>query len=142
MAYPYRHPSEVQVLSKYFGDPEARTLKGWEARGGYTALRKALGMSPAEIVNEVKASVLRGRGGAGFPTGVKWSFMPQKSDKPHYLLCNADESEPGTFKDRPLMEKDPHMMLEGMLIAAYALRSKTIYVYIRGEYWYIKEIVD
>src|SRR3712207_7543411 len=92
MAYPYRHPSEVLVLSKYFGDPEARTLKGWEARGGYQALRKALGMAPADIVNEVKASGLRGRGGAGFPTGMKWSFMPPKGDKPHFLVCNADES--------------------------------------------------
>jgi NADH-quinone oxidoreductase subunit F len=94
MAYPYQHPSEVRVLSKYFGDPEARTLKGWEARGGYQALRKALGMSRADIINEVKASGLRGRGGAGFPTGVKWSFMPVNSGKPHYLLCNADESSP------------------------------------------------
>ncbi len=135
MAYPYRHPSEVQVLSKYFGDPEARTLKGWEERGGYTALRKALGMTPGEIVNEVKASGLRGRGGAGFPTGVKWSFMPQKSDKPHYLLCNADESEPGTFKDRELIRWTPHALVEGCLIGAYAIRAEHAYIYIRGEFF-------
>jgi NADH-quinone oxidoreductase subunit F len=125
----------VQVLSKYFGDPEARTLKGWEERGGYTALRKALGMTPGEIVNEVKASGLRGRGGAGFPTGVKWSFMPQKSDKPHYLLCNADESEPGTFKDRELIRWTPHALVEGCLIGAYAIRAEHAYIYIRGEFF-------
>ncbi|HLL83765.1 MAG TPA: NADH-quinone oxidoreductase subunit NuoF [Longimicrobium sp.] len=135
MAYPYRHPSEVLVLSKYFGDPEARTLKGWEARGGYAPLRKALGMTPADIVNEVKASGLRGRGGAGFPTGVKWSFMPQKSDKPHYLLCNADESEPGTFKDRELIRWTPHALVEGCLIGAYAIRAEHAYIYIRGEFF-------
>src|SRR5690606_41607651 len=87
MAYPYRHPSEVRMLSEHFGDPEARTLKGWEARGGYQALRKALGMSREDIIGEVKASGLRGRGGAGFPTGVKWSFMPKDSGKQHYLVC-------------------------------------------------------
>jgi NADH-quinone oxidoreductase subunit F len=135
MAYPYRHPSETLVLSQYFGDPEARTLKGWEARGGYQALRKALGMSPGEIVNVVKASGLRGRGGAGFPTGVKWSFMPQASEKPHYLLCNADESEPGTFKDRELIRWTPHALVEGCLLGAYAIRAKHAYIYIRGEFF-------
>ena len=135
MAYPYTHPKETRVISRYFGDPEARTLKGWEARGGYAPLRKALGMTPAEIVNEVKASGLRGRGGAGFPTGVKWSFMPQKSDKPHYLLCNADESEPGTFKDRELIRWTPHALVEGCLIGAYAIRAEHAYIYIRGEFF-------
>jgi len=135
MAYPYRHPSEVQVLSKYFGDPEARTLKGWEARGGYQALRKALGMSPADIVNEVKASGLRGRGGAGFPTGMKWSFMPPKGDKPHFLVCNADESEPGTFKDRELIRWTPHALVEGCLLGAYAIRAEHAFIYIRGEFF-------
>src|SRR4028119_1728286 len=96
MAYPYRHPSEVLVISKYFGDPEARTLKGWEARGGYKPLRKALGMDRAEVVNVVKASGLRGRGGAGFPTGMKWSFIPKKEPgKPHHPECHAAESGPG-----------------------------------------------
>src|SRR5690606_24415721 len=112
MAYPFRHDSEVRVLSEHFGDPAARTLKGWEERGGYKALRKALGMSRLEIINEVKASGLRGRGGAGFPTGVKWSFMPMASGKQHYLLCNADESEPGTFKDRELIRWTPHQLIE------------------------------
>jgi len=135
MAYPYRHPSEVQVLSKYFGDPEARTLKGWEARGGYQALRKALGMSPADVVNEVKASGLRGRGGAGFPTGMKWSFMPPKGDKPHFLVCNADESEPGTFKDRELIRWTPHALVEGCLIGAHAIRAEHAFIYIRGEFF-------
>ncbi len=92
-------------------------------------------MSPAEIVNEVKASGLRGRGGAGFPTGVKWSFMPQKSDKPHYLLCNADESEPGTFKDRELIRWTPHALVEGCLIGAYAIHAEHAYIYIRGEFF-------
>src|ERR1700709_426062 len=103
MGYPHPiHARETPVLSTYFGDREARTYDGWVSRGGYTALRKAIGMTPEEIVNEVKASGLRGRGGAGFPTGLKWSFMPKDDGKPHYLCCNADESEPGTFKDREI----------------------------------------
>ncbi|HET8653969.1 MAG TPA: NADH-quinone oxidoreductase subunit NuoF [Longimicrobiaceae bacterium] len=135
MAYPYSHPSEVRILSKYFGDPEARTLKGWEARGGYQGLRKALGMERGDVVNEVKTSGLRGRGGAGFPTGVKWSFMPKDSGKPHFLLCNADESEPGTFKDRELMRWTPHQLIEGCLIGAYAIQASHAYIYIRGEFF-------
>ncbi|HET7456541.1 MAG TPA: NADH-quinone oxidoreductase subunit F, partial [Gemmatimonadaceae bacterium] len=99
MGYPHApHPRETVVLSKYFGDPEARTLDGWRARGGYRALEQALGMDPVAIQNLVKESGLRGRGGAGFPTGLKWSFMKIGDGKPHYLCCNADESEPGTFK--------------------------------------------
>jgi NADH-quinone oxidoreductase subunit F len=141
MAYPYTHPSEVQVLSKYFGDPEARTLKGWEARGGYQAIRKALGMSRADVVSEVKASGLRGRGGAGFPTGVKWSFMPPKADKPHFLVCNADESEPGTFKDRELIRWTPHALIEGCLLGAYAIHAEHAYIYIRGEFFEAAQIL-
>jgi NADH-quinone oxidoreductase subunit F len=141
MAYPFRHPSEVRVLSEHFGDPEARTLEGWEARGGYKALRKALGTSRQEIVAEVKASGLRGRGGAGFPTGVKWSFMPQSSGKQHYLLCNADESEPGTFKDRELIRWTPHQLIEGCLIGAYAIQSTHCYIYIRGEFFEAAQIL-
>ena len=135
MAYPYSHPSEVRVLSQYFGEPEARTLKGWEARGGYRALRKALGMARDQVIHEVKTSGLRGRGGAGFPTGLKWSFMPKDSGRPHYLLCNADESEPGTFKDRELIRWTPHQLLEGCLIGAYAIQAQHVYIYIRGEFF-------
>ena len=135
MAYPYRHPAETRVLSEYFGEPEARTLEGWRKRGGYKALDKALGMGRPDVVAEVKNSGLRGRGGAGFPTGVKWSFMPKDSGKPHYLLCNADESEPGTFKDRELMRWTPHQLIEGCLIGAYAIGAKHCYIYIRGEFF-------
>ncbi len=99
-------------------------------------------MSPDDVINEVKKSALRGRGGAGFPTGMKWSFVPKDSPKPKYVVCNADESEPGTFKDRYLMERDPHRLIEGMLIAAYALGAKTNYVYTRGEYKYLIDIMD
>ena len=115
----------------------------YRANGGYEALKKVLdSMSPDDVINEVKKSALRGRGGAGFPTGMKWSFVPKDSPKPKYVVCNADESEPGTFKDRYLMERDPHMLIEGMLIAAYALGAKTNYIYTRGEYKYLIDIMD
>jgi NADH-quinone oxidoreductase subunit F len=136
MAYPYRHDRETRVLSEHFGEPEARTLAGWKARGGYKALEKALGMAPNEVVDLVKNSGLRGRGGAGFPTGVKWSFMPKdESRQPHYLLINADESEPGAFKDRELCRWTPHQLLEGALIGAHAIRARHVYIYIRGEFF-------
>ena len=109
---------------------------------GNQRLKKALTMSPADIIEEVKASALRGRGGAGFPTGMKWSFVPKDSPKEKYVICNADESEPGSFKDRYLMERDPHSMIEGMIIAAYALGSSTGYIYTRGEYKYLIDIMD
>jgi NADH-quinone oxidoreductase subunit F len=141
MAYPYRHSSETPIISKHFGEPEARTLKGWEARGGYLALRKALGMTRAEVIGEVKNSGLRGRGGAGFPTGVKWSFMPLSSGKQHYLLCNADESEPGTFKDRELMRWTPHQLIEGCLIGAFAIQASHAYIYIRGEFFETAQVM-
>jgi NADH-quinone oxidoreductase subunit F len=142
MAYPYRHEKETRVLSEHFGDPEARTLEGWRKRGGYEALRKALGMAPGEVVEVVKNSGLRGRGGAGFPTGVKWSFMPRDdSRQPHYLLINADESEPGAFKDRELCRWTPHQMLEGALIAAHAIRARHVYIYMRGEFFEPAQIV-
>ncbi len=118
------------------------TLKVYQETGGYTSLRKALGMTPDEIINEVKASSLRGRGGAGFPTGMKWSFVPRTSPKQKYVVCNADESEPGTFKDRYLLERDPHALIEGMLIAAFALGSQACYIYYRGEYNYLIDIMD
>jgi NADH-quinone oxidoreductase subunit F len=122
------------VLSQYFGDPEARSYRGWVKRGGYEALRQALAMEPAKIIEIVKESGLRGRGGAGFPTGLKWSFMPKEKTKPHYLCVNADESEPGTFKDREIMRWTPHALLEGAAIAAHAIQAEVVYVYIRGEF--------
>jgi NADH-quinone oxidoreductase subunit F len=103
-------------------------------RGGYVALKKAIAMAPDEIIDEVKASGLRGRGGAGFPTGMKWSFMPKDTTKPHYLCCNADESEPGTFKDREILRWTPHALIEGCAIAQLAIRAETTYIYIRGEF--------
>lgn len=106
----------------------------YESHEGYSALRRAIGMKPDELIDEVKKSGLRGRGGACFPTGLKWSFMPKKSDKPKYICVNGDESEPGTFKDRQIFEFNPHLLIEGTIIAAYAMGVKTSYVYIRGEY--------
>jgi NADH-quinone oxidoreductase subunit F len=135
MGYPHKpHEKETTVLSQHFGDREAITLDGWKKRGGYKAFRNALGMAPADIVNVVKDSGLRGRGGAGFPTGVKWSFMKPGDGKPHYLCCNADESEPGTFKDREIMRWTPHALIEGCAIGSYAIGAETCYIYIRGEF--------
>jgi NADH-quinone oxidoreductase subunit F len=122
------------VLLKNVGKPEARTLAGYRKLGGYEGLAKALTLEPDAVIEEVKASGLRGRGGAGFPTGLKWSFIPKGKDKPKYLVCNADESEPGTFKDRLLMEADPHQLIEGCAICCYAVAASTCYIYIRGEY--------
>ncbi len=135
MGFPHPiHPRETPVLSSHFGDEGARTFAGWVQRGGYQALKKALAMTPDAIIEELKASGLRGRGGAGFPTGLKWSFMPKGDGKPHYLVCNADESEPGTFKDREIMRWTPHALIEGCAIAAHAIGAETCYVYIRGEF--------
>jgi NADH-quinone oxidoreductase subunit F len=134
MGYPHRsHERETPVLSRYFGDPEAHTLDGWRKRGGYEALRTALATDPVELQNLVKDSGLRGRGGAGFPTGLKWSFM-KNDGKQHYLCCNADESEPGTFKDREIMRWTPHALVEGVAIGAHAIFATTAYIYIRGEF--------
>jgi NADH-quinone oxidoreductase subunit F len=132
----------VKVLTPRFGVENGHTLDHYLKTGGYEGLKKALAMTPEQIIDEVKKSVLRGRGGAGFPTGLKWSFVPKDSPKVRYVVCNADESEPGTFKDRPLMEEDPHSLIEGMLIAAIALKSNCGYIYIRGEYWWIKDVLD
>ncbi len=114
----------------------------YRKNGGYRAAEKALKMSPADIVEEVKKSGLRGRGGAGFPTGMKWSFLAKPEGVPRHLVCNADESEPGTFKDRYLMEFHPHLFIEGLLISSFALGSNTTYVYIRGEYAWIPDILE
>jgi NADH-quinone oxidoreductase subunit F len=122
------------VLMRNFGRADSHTLAGYRATGGYTALDKAGQMEPDAIVGEVKASNLRGLGGAGFPTGTKWSFIPKNHTGPVYLVVNADEGEPGTFKDRYLLERDPHALIEGMIIAARAIKSALGFVYIRGEY--------
>jgi NADH-quinone oxidoreductase subunit F len=122
----------TKLVTMRFGDEKARTLAGYEATGGYAQLRKALAMTPDSITNEVKASNLRGRGGAGFATGVKWGFVPKDAKEVH-LVCNCDESEPGTCKDRLLVYWDPHLLIEGMIIAAHALKAKHNYIYIRGE---------
>jgi NADH-quinone oxidoreductase subunit F len=127
---------------KRVGMKDGHTLNVYQKTGGYESLKKALKMAPADIIEEVKKSALRGRGGAGFPTGMKWSFVPKDSPKPKYVVCNADESEPGSFKDRYLMQYDPHSMIEGMIIAAYALGSTTGYIYTRGEYKYLIDIMD
>jgi NADH-quinone oxidoreductase subunit F len=119
------------------------SLDDYVRAGGYQAIRKVLGkVEPTEVVNLVKRSGLRGRGGAGFPTGVKWSFIPKDHPGPRYLCCNADESEPGTFKDRQLMEQDPHQMIEGMILASYAIGVRTAYIYIRGEFALGARIID
>ena len=110
------------------------SLVEYEVNGGYRALKKALKMQPTDLVDLVKESGLQGRGGAGFPTGLKWSFMAKNTTKPNYLICNADEGEPGTFKDRELMNKDPHLLLEGLLIGCYAVGCRRTYIYVRGEF--------
>ena len=138
-----RDPSEVVVITKRFGIPNSTKIDTYLQNGGYKALEKALKqMTPDSIIDEVKKSNLRGRGGAGFPTGMKWSFVPKDSSKPKYVLCNADESEPGTSKDRPLMELDPHQMIEGTVIAGRAIGSNQGYIYVRGEYRYLIGIID
>src|SRR6202012_6038484 len=125
---------EKPLTGNFRTDREAVSLTEYERAGGYQALRKALLMAPADITELVKKSNLRGRGGAGFPTGLKWSFVPKDNPKPKYLAINADESEPGTFKDRFILEYDPHMLLEGIAIAAYALDCHQVYIYARGEF--------
>ncbi len=121
------------VLTAHWDDPDSFTLAGYRRAGGYQALPKALAMPQDEVIGAVKASGLRGRGGAGFPTGVKWGFIPQGDDKPHYLVVNADESEPGTCKDIPTMLQTPHSVVEGAIIAAYAIRARRAFIYVRGE---------
>jgi NADH-quinone oxidoreductase subunit F len=122
------------ILLRELDTPNIHKLDVYASNQGYEGLRKALSMKPSEVIDEVKASGLRGRGGAGFPTGVKWSFIPQ-SEPVKYVVVNADESETGTFKDRQIMENNPHQLIEGSLICAYAIQAKAVYIYIRGEYW-------
>jgi NADH-quinone oxidoreductase subunit F len=135
------HKDEVRVISKRFGQGAA-DINRYIELGGYTALKKVLAMSSDDIINEVKASNLRGRGGAGFPTGMKWSFVPKQAPKPKYVLCNGDESEPGTCKDRLILEHDPHTVIEGVVIAGLSVGAKIGYIYIRGEYRYLSIIMQ
>jgi NADH-quinone oxidoreductase subunit F len=137
-------PKYEQVLLKNMLQPGyTGSLADYERAGGYQAIRQVLGkLPPAEVINIVKRSGLRGRGGAGFPTGVKWAFIPKDHPGPRYLCCNADESEPGTFKDRQLMERDPHQMIEGMILASYAIGAQTAYIYIRGEFALGTKIIE
>jgi len=142
MVYNEPHPLEVRVLTKRFLLENSASIDTYLATDGYKAFLKAREMTPDAIINEVKVSSLRGRGGAGFPTGMKWSFVPKNSPKPTYIVVNADESEPATCKDRLLIENDPHQLIEGMLIAALATNAHKGYIYIRGEYRYLIDIMD
>lgn len=132
-----------RLLLEHVDVPGIETFDVYRQKGGYQSVEKALKkMSPQEVVEEVSKSALKGRGGAGFPTGMKWSFLAKPEGIPRYLVCNADESEPGTFKDRYLMEKIPHLLVEGMITSSYALGANTSYIYIRGEYMWILEILE
>jgi len=129
----------VKILTKNYDTPDSHKLQVYQSSGGYEAARKALGMTRDQVVDEVKKANLRGRGGAGFPMGVKWGFMPKDGDKPSYLVINADEGEPGTFKDRTLMERDPHRIIEGCIIGCYGVGAHTAYIYVRHELHLSKE---
>lgn len=131
-----------KVLLNNISVPGIQGYDVYRANGGYASVEKALKMTPDAIVEEVKKSGLRGRGGAGFPTGMKWSFIDKKTSNPHYLVCNADESEPGTFKDRYLMQNIPHLLIEGMIVSSFALDAHTSYIYIRGELLYVYHILE
>lgn len=132
---------ETKLLSEFYHLDEFRFIEGYKKNGGYVNLEKALKMQPQQIIDEVKASGLRGRGGAGFSTGMKWGFLP-KNNEPRYLVCNADEGEPGTFKDRLMMERAPHQLIEGMIISAFAVGSKKSYIYVRGEYNFPIQVIE
>jgi NADH-quinone oxidoreductase subunit F len=142
MLYNEPSPLEVKVLTRRFGLENSASIDTYLATDGYQAFLKAREMGPERTIDEMRASNLRGRGGAGFPAGMKWSFVPRQSPKPKYVVVNADEGEPGTCKDRLLMENDPHQLIEGMMIAGLAVDAHAGYIYIRGEYRYIIEIVD
>ncbi|OLV15494.1 NADH-quinone oxidoreductase subunit NuoF [Deinococcus marmoris] len=137
-----KDPRFAPTLYAHVGQPESWTLGYYRRNGGYEAVKRAFGMGADTVIDEVKKSGLRGRGGAGFATGLKWSFMPLNDGKPHYIICNADESEPGSFKDRYLLSEDPHQLIEGMIIAGYAMRASVGYIYIRGEYVHAAERIN
>jgi len=131
------------LLFKDIDTPGLAGLETYRRIGGYATVPAALGrQTPDQCIEVVKASGLRGRGGAGFPTGLKWSFVPKGTERPKYLVCNADESEPGTFKDRELIEKNPHSLIEGMILAGWAIQSNAGYVYLRGEFGWLQRILD
>ena len=130
------------VLTTFVREPDSFTLDVSLRHGAYEGLRKALSMEPGKVIDVVKASGLRGRGGAGFPAGMKWGFVPKDSAKPTYVCCNADESEPGTFKDHVLMERNPHLVIEGVAIACYAIGAKVGYIYIRGEFLHVAAVLE
>jgi len=130
-----------KILLKNMDRSDSHTIRSYMDSGGYRSLKKALEMKPGEILEEVKKSGLRGRGGAGFPTGMKWSFAIADPKRPKYLICNADEGEPGTFKDRYILTKNPHLLIEGMIISAYVLGAEHGYIYLRGEYPYVRKIL-
>jgi NADH-quinone oxidoreductase subunit F len=132
----------TRIVTVNWDDPSVVGIDGYLAAGGYEGLRAALAVTPTEVIDLVKTSGLRGRGGAGFPTGVKWSFVPQDTGKPTYVVANFDESEPGTFNNREIIEREPHRFLEGMAIAAYAVQSHLAFVYCRGEFLWPGEILD
>jgi NADH-quinone oxidoreductase subunit F len=123
----------IPELSAFWDEPDSFTLAGYQRHGGYQALPKALAMQPDQVIQTLKDSALRGRGGAGFPTGMKWGFIPQGDGKPHYLVVNADESEPGACKDMPTLLNNPHALIEGVIIACYAIRAERAFIYVRGE---------
>ena len=132
-----------RILTENIDIPDIGNIQVYRKNGGYQSVEKALAsFSPDQVIDEVKKSGLRGRGGAGFPTGMKWGFMDKSPGKPHYLVCNADESEPGTFKDRYLMEHIPHLLIEGMIVSGFALGCRTSYIYIRGEFKWIISILQ
>jgi NADH-quinone oxidoreductase subunit F len=131
------------VLTKHVREPNSYTLGAYlTQQRGYEGLRKALTLQPNDIIEQVKASGLRGRGGAGFPTGLKWQFVLKDTPKPKYIACNADESEPGTFKDHVLMERNPHLLIEGCAIGCYAIGAKVAYIYIRGEFFHVQDVLE
>src|SRR5512138_966645 len=130
------------VLTRFVREPNAHTLDFYLQQHGYDALKKALAMQPSDIIDVVTRSGLRGRGGAGFPTGLKWKFVLKDTPLPKYIACNADESEPGTFKDHVLMERNPHLLFEGCLIGCYAIGAKVAYIYIRGEFYHVQRVLE
>jgi NADH-quinone oxidoreductase subunit F len=135
------HPDEVKIVSSRFGKG-ATEIDRYIELGGYEAVRQAIEKGPEWIIAEMKASNLRGRGGAGFPTGMKWSFVPKQSEKPKYVLVNGDESEPGTCKDHLIFLHDPHAVIEGAIVAGIAVGAKTGFIYLRGEYRYLLKIME